>query len=344
MAFRLEHAESVDDGMRRIARERLDDAIARLEGLGGGSPDEIETSVHEVRKHTKELRGLIRLIRPDLGDEYPRANRALRKAAEQLSSIRDAQALLGTFEDLTAADAGAGGQAPELESIRGAQAAKAAKAAKSVDDDDRRVARARKRLTEVRRRAARWDIPGGFEALGPGLERTYRRGRKGLRRARRQPTDDRMHEWRKRVKYLWYQVRLLEATAPSVLAPLVDRLDDLGDALGDDHDLAVLVHGLETEDEHFGGRKQVSAAIELARRRQDDLRDRAFGLGSRLYAENPEAFVERMRTYWMIDRELGEERPTGSIADLSDLHPDRDDAAACTTEREREFLFTNWPG
>ena len=38
MAFRLEHGESVDAGVRRVAIERLDDAIARLDGLGAAAP------------------------------------------------------------------------------------------------------------------------------------------------------------------------------------------------------------------------------------------------------------------------------------------------------------------
>ena len=64
------------------------------------------------------------------------------------------------------------------------------------------------------------------DTLAGGLEATYRRGQRGMRRARRDTDEARMHEWRKGVKYLWYQMRLLEPTAPSMLSPMVDRLDD----------------------------------------------------------------------------------------------------------------------
>jgi CYTH domain-containing protein/CHAD domain-containing protein len=343
MAFRLEHAESVGVGVRRVALERLDDAIARLVGLPTAGPTQVESSVHEIRKHCKELRGLMRLVRPALGSEYRRSNRAVRDAADELSSIRDAQALLATFADLREAEGGDGRHGAELDSVERAQADKAAAAGRAIGSDDPRVERAHRALTEVRDRAAQWEMPDGFDALAGGLEATYQRGRRGLRRATRDITDERMHEWRKRVKYLWYQMRLLEPTAPSVLSPLVDRLDDLADALGDDHDLAVLVHSLETEEELFGGHEQVEPAVDLARRRQTDLRRRAFSLGARLYAEAPEAFVARIGSYWKIDRRDGEERRTGSIADLSGLDEDRGDDGASTVERERKFLVAERP-
>jgi CYTH domain-containing protein/CHAD domain-containing protein len=343
MAFRLEHSESVGVGVRRVATERLDDAIALLEGLPTAGPTQVESSVHQIRKHCKELRGLMRLVRPALGDEYARSNRAVRDAAEQLSSIRDAQALLATFADLREAEGGDDRHRAELDSIERAQADKAAAAGRAIGVDDPRVQRAHRRLTKVRRRTARWEMPDGFDALAGGLEVTYRRGRRGLRRAVRDTTDDRMHEWRKRVKYLWYQMRLLEPTAPSVLSPLVDRLDDLADALGDDHDLAVLIHSLDTEGERFGGRDRVGPAVDLARRRQADLRRRAFSLGARLYAEAPDAFVARIGAYWKIDRRHGEELRTGSIADLSGLDEDRGDDWASTVERERKFLVAERP-
>jgi len=341
MAFRLEHSESLDVGVRRVATERLDDAITHLEGMATAGPAQIEKSVHEVRKRCKELRGLLRLVRPGLGADYTWSNRAVRDAAEQLSSLRDAQALLATLGDLREAESGDGRQGPELDSIERAQADKAA--AQAIGSEDPRVRRAHAELSEVREGVAGWDLPDGFDIVAGGLEATYRRGRRGLRRARRKTTDERMHEWRKAVKYLWYQMRLLEPTAPSVLSPLVDRLDDLSDALGDDHDLAVLVDSLETEGERFGQGDQIEPAVDLARRRQLDLRHRAFSLGARLYAEGPDAFAARVGAYWKIDRKRGEERRAGSIADLSGLDEDRGPDGSSTVERERTFLVVEMP-
>jgi len=48
---------------------------------------------------------------------------------------------------------------------------------------------------------------GGWSAVAPGVECSYRSGRKALVTIRRDPADESFHEWRKRVKDLWYQVR-----------------------------------------------------------------------------------------------------------------------------------------
>lgn len=343
MAFRFKHAESVESGVRRVAAERLDEAIERLEGLPDDGPEQIESSVHEIRKRCKELRGLLRLVRPALGADYERCNRALRDAAKELSSIRDVQAVAATFVDLRAAEGEDGHHGPELDAIEQVQAGKAEAAAHMIAIDDPLIGRAHRRLTKVRRRAARWEMPDRFDTLAGGLEATYRRGGRGMRRARRDTDEARMHEWRKGVKYLWYQMRLLEPTAPSVLSPLVGRLDDLADALGDDHDLAVLVAGLEADHDQYGGRGEIQPAIDLARRQQAELRRRSFSLGARLYAETPESFVARIGAYWKVDRRRGREQRTGSIADLIEHDEGRGDEDRARVERERKFLVAEHP-
>ena len=191
-------------------------------------------------------------------------------------------------------------------------------------------------------------VPDGFSALGAGLARTYRRGRRALTRAQAKPTDDRMHEWRKSVKHLWYQTRLIELAAPSVLARSASSLDDLAEALGDDHDLAVLIERLTAEPDRFGGSAQAHHALQLARTQQADLRRRAFRLGATIYAERPREFRSRMRAYWIAAVEQGPELATGGIAELAEederaaLAARAHDPTKCV-ERERKFLVADIP-
>ncbi len=340
MGFRLEHGEAVGKGLRRAALERLDDAVERLDAFAAMGPEETEEAIHAVRKRAKEVRGLLRMVRPGLGREYRRVNDALRDAAAELASLRDAQALATTFADLRRAEGDGGTRRDDLDRLQVVLEQRADAAAEAaVGADDPRIQRSRAGFVAARRRVKRWDLPKGFAAVAEGLETTYRRGRRGLRAAQEKPTDEHLHEWRKAVKHLWYQVRLLEPVAPSVLGPLVDRLDDLSDALGDDHDLAVLAGLLEEDAGTFGGDDAARAGIELARHHQADLRRRAFGLGGRVYAEKPTAFVERMALYWKVDRDLGKEPKAGTIADLAELG----DGPIRTVERERKFLVAELP-
>ena len=314
MAYRIEPSASTRDEVQRVAAERLGAAIVLLDGLRGSSPAQIEEAVHDVRKRCKETRGLARLVRPALGDDFRRLNHTVRDAANELSSMRDAHALLSTFDDLCETTGRGGDQ--RLDRVRASQAASAAAATRAISAGDPRIKKARRLLNEARGQVDGWELGDGFAPLAEGLAHTYRRGRGGMKRARRNPTDDRMHEWRKAVKNLWYQVRLLRDAAPSLLRPLDHRLNDLAEALGDDHDLAVLIERLEAEPGQFGGRKATTEAIVLARAAQDDLRVRAFRLGATVYAEAAKAFVTRIETYWTNTIELGPEPKTGSVPEL----------------------------
>ncbi len=346
MAYRIDPRNDLGSEIRRVATERLDLALAELDGITEADPLAVEASVHSVRKNCKALRGLARLVRPALGKEFGRFNTTVRRAANELSSIRDAHAVLGTFDDLDQV-----GADHDLCDVRSGQATMAEQATLSIQAGDPRIVTARKLLAKARRRVDRWDVPDGFDAMEKGLARTYARGRRARRAALVETSDVAIHEWRKAEKNLWYQMRLLAPTAPSMIGPLIDRLDDLAEALGDDHDLAVLVERLEFDPDGFGGEKVTSEAIELARDQQRDLRDRAFRLGATVYAESPKAFVRRLRRYWDNARSLGPERRTGGIAELAAdrdesaleaavAHPDR---PGDSLERERKFLVAELP-
>ena len=147
-----------------------------------------------------------------------------------------------------------------------------------------------------------------------------------------------MHEWRKSVKNLWYQTRLLEPAAPSTLAPMIGSLDHLGEALGDDHDLAVLVERLAADPHRYGGALHALKAIEIARAEQAVLREPAFRLGATIYAEKPKAFVARIESYWTATVREGPELATGGITELASAEKKRAKArrkqeAACRRAR-----------
>lgn len=316
MRFAIEPSAQVQPQVRRVARSRIDRALTELDGLETKSPTEIEDGVHDVRKRCKEVRALARLVRESLGADGSNFNDMVRDAANELSSIRDAHAVQATLQDLLDAWDHDYDNDADVATVRLALADAAAEATMTLGDNDPRIGKASELLVAARRRVRRWEIDEGSAWLGAGISSSYKRGRRGLRQARRRPDDDRMHEWRKSVKTLWYQVRLIEGAAPSVLTPLVSQLDHLADALGDDHDLSVLVARLEADPGSFGGKKPVKKVARIARDQQRDLRRRAFRLGESVYAETTRAFVARLDCYWQTTLDQGPELATGKIADL----------------------------
>jgi CYTH domain-containing protein/CHAD domain-containing protein len=319
MAYVLSPTVSSQRKVRRVVLERVDDALARLAGLPSADGLAVEEAVHEVRKRCKEVRGLARLVRPALGPRFTPFDRLVAGAAAELSSIRDAQALLGTLDRLLAASTDPADRTFDPIRAHQAQAAAAASFGVAGGDGggDPRVESAAALLRAARADASTWKIPKGFSPLGDGLARTYRRGARSLADLRLHPTDERTHQWRKAVKQLWYQLRLLERASPTLLGPLVVCLDELADALGDDHDLALLVDRLLAEPQAYGGPVVVGQACELARTEQQALRSGALRVGATVYAESPSAFVERIGRYWKLTVYDGPETRIGGIETMA---------------------------
>ena len=86
MAFRIRNGDHLAKEVRRIARKQVEGALAVLREGDHADPE----TVHELRKHCKKLRALLRLVRPALGDVYAVENAHFRDMAQWLSPLRDA--------------------------------------------------------------------------------------------------------------------------------------------------------------------------------------------------------------------------------------------------------------
>jgi CHAD domain-containing protein len=285
-----------DAGLERIAREQLDRALA---GLEEPKLDRHE-AIHEARKCGKRLRALLRLARAGIGnDVYRRENVAIRDAARDLSGLRDAEALIETYERLHARFA----DEVDWRKLVGVRRALVARRKQLAEDGTlpRRIDAFGEQLRAVRKRLPSWPLADlGFDDLAPGLKRSYRRGREAMHAIDEAPSDERFHEWRKRAKEHRYHLELLRDLWPAQVKARRAQVRTLGDLLGEEHDLSVLRATLSTESERFGACAGLLRA--LAARQQAELRAKIWPLGLRLFAERPKALVQRYRQYWQAWR------------------------------------------
>jgi CHAD domain-containing protein len=296
MPFRLTTEETVEKGIRRILSEELEYAICNLrkedESLGG-------EGIHEARKSIKKLRAITRLLMPGLGAAGVRDNRALRDTGRSLSGLRDAAALIETVEGLSEqyfSD-------PAIEQLAVVRSALRRRLEDTVRSEDCRtvVGGAVASLKALKKRMGKWQIAGGsFAAIAPGLENTYRRGRKSFRRAKENPVPENLHALRKRVKEHWYHVRLLEGAFSKIsLAPSREKeLGRIQEWLGDDHNLNVLSDALKSEPAAFGGKKIVPAVLGLIGRAQKVLQEQSLAAAVQIYEAKPGKHVLDASEAW----------------------------------------------
>jgi CHAD domain-containing protein len=249
--------------------------------------------VHEARKAIKRMRALARLLRRELGEqEFGRVDDSLRGAGRRLAGARDAEVRLATLEGLlerhpeALARDGIGRLRARLERER-AQTEEPADKAEVLED-----------VAAMRRQLAQWNlVDRDFEDLAPGLRRIYREGRRRHARVKDEPKTcaQDLHDWRKRVKSLYYALDMLGGKRAKRARKATMRANRLGDLLGQEHDLWMLGAYVEEHPDALGGDPGAADAllgrIERGRRR---LRKRALGLGARLYRRGPGEFTRRI--------------------------------------------------
>ena len=297
MDYRLKQGESVPEGTRRMAAEQLDRALEYL----GCQDGERDKHVHEARKATKRLRALVRLVRRDLGDEvYALENQCYRAAGQRLSGLRDATVLVETLDRLVES---LGEDVPKsrFARVRVWLVERRDRAYGQVDSSNRAVQEAIVALAQARERLEHWNLQRpGWGGIRVGLQRIYARGRRDFAGAYALPSDEAFHDWRKQVKYLWYHTQILENIWPSVMRAQAAELDQLGELLGWDHDLAVLRTTVLTEFPRAG----TTATLRALERRIDEVRSQMQGrarlLAERIYLERSREFTRRLGGYWRV--------------------------------------------
>jgi len=294
MTFRLLADESVEEGVRRIAREQTRKA---LEELGDPELDPHDV-VHQVRKRCKKVRGLLRLVRPEFETDYDGENTWYRDTSRGLSFVRDAQSVIECFDALMEHNGDhvdRGAFAP----IREFLVERRALLAEDEEVLGERMEEARGRFEAAHERAMAWKLgESGFDAMADGIAKTYGRGRAAMAAAFDAPDTEAFHGWRKRVKYHGYHMRLVRGMWDGPLQARRNECDALSDALGDDHDLSVFREIVLERPEDVGDEATIQALLGLVATRQVELRTRALAIGERLFAEKPKHLVRRLERYW----------------------------------------------
>lgn len=301
--------ETLAEALQRSSLEQFDIAITPL-----SDPNfDRDKAVHTARKAMKRIRALLRFVRDYIGrDIYRAENVLIRDASRSLSGARTAAVMMRALDHLSAHfqpsvdPALFSGLAESLRITHG-------EISHAVTDNSLLINEVLVALEAGRARFASWPIseattsrsslitrtvvPDKFSSLEPGIRRVYGRGQDRMALALDRPSEEAFHEWRKRVKYLRYQMEALRAVWPSVVGGLESSLNDLAETLGEEHDLAELAgYAITNRNSCTEAERRMLVAIASQRRRE--LQIEAATIGHRVYAEPPKVFTRRLGAYW----------------------------------------------
>lgn len=283
--FSIVSGERPGAGLVRLVREQIDLATEQLTGERGDDPEE---AVHEARKSFKRVRAALKLVRDELQPEvYGSEIARFRDAGRRLSSARDSQVMLLTLDDIcerftTEVPASRFAALRETlaaeQRLAGAESPESGAAREAVLED----------LRVARRGLPGWRLEhDSVNALAGGLERMYRGGLRAMRDATANPSDERLHEVRKRTKDLWYAAEILSNAEPKNMTKLIERAHHLSELIGDDHDLALLAARVSASGDLFADETERARLQTLIARRRSVLQRRARRVGERVYGPRP---------------------------------------------------------
>jgi CHAD domain-containing protein len=288
MGFRLKLREPLPDGLKRVFREQMESVLK----LCRHPAKQRGVTVHEVRKHLKKLRAAMRLAIPEVGkNRHAREDCCVRKIGRLVSDLRDAQVRLQTLIQLRdeTAKKPENSPFPHIEELLSLERESFSAAFAGWQKQ------AIPQLERVETRLLKWPLEDlTWQQVCGVVAKIYKRGQRGLAKTIDDPEPENFHAWRKRVKDLWYQLRILQQVNRVVLTEMARDAEVLGELLGREHDLNFLWARLEKESSDEALRDELAQVEKLIRKRGKRLRTNALELGRRFYAEPAKAFAKRI--------------------------------------------------
>src|SRR5437016_13226392 len=291
MGYCLKLRERLSDGLTRIFQEEIDSAP----GLGRHPAKQRGVTVHEVRKHLKKLRAALRLTVGEVGKhQHAHEDRCVREIGRLVSDLRDAQVRLQTLIQLRDETAEGSGENhfPRIEELLSLERESFSAAFAGWQKQ------AIPKLERVGERLSKWPLAGiTWKQVCGTVGKTYKRGQRGLAKTIKKPVLENFHAWRKRVKDLWYQLRILQPLNRVVLEKIAADAEALGEMLGREHDFEFLLERLEKESGDDALHGELMQLHKVIRKRGKRLRRNALELGRRFYAEPSKAFAKRISIF-----------------------------------------------
>jgi CHAD domain-containing protein len=277
MNYELRSDQSLGKNLRRIFRKQILGALV----VAKGETNPGDTPVHEMRKHLKKARAILQLVRKDIGrDAFRCQDHRLRDVGRLVTETRDAEVRLQTMRLLEEATHHHYRSYQKIEQLLARELENVLAA---FDGWERKAIP----LLECALDASRqWPKSGyRWQQLRRAVRRTYKCGRGALAAVRTNPSTANIHELRKQVKMLGYQVRILRPLNHVVVGETIRELTELGHLLGRVHDLTFLAHRLRGEltETHWG--KQDDDLLAVIENSEAELQRDGIEIAQRFFAE-----------------------------------------------------------
>ena len=263
--------------------------------------ENVEDSVHNIRKAIKKIRAVLRLVRDEIGfGSYLRENNFYRDIGKQLSEFRDSDVYLSVVLDLEQRFIMELNYSCLTDLISQIRHDKAACLNQLIKPEGfsaeltQKMAIARTNLEKVK---ITYD---SYHFVMNGLKRSYKKGRKALQICVNDSGPDKAHQLRKALKNIWYQMRIIRPVYPTFCKAYARSLRSITRILGKINDYA-----------EFKAYLNISSARGLNRTNRNIINEMLDNLHHEkmliilpkvqlALVEKPSEFIKRIYGYWDV--------------------------------------------
>ncbi len=296
--FSITNNEEVSDAAHRVLAEQYDLIINAC-----NNNDDVHKSIHDIRKSYKRIRAVLRLVKPDIQrGTYNKENKLIRDLSRKFSTARNLHVFSEEFDDIITAGIL---KLPETDiyQIHNFFKVKKEEALKVLLDLDMFTV-IRKKTEDAKNRIAKID----FKSLGPhtiykGVSNVFAWGQKQMIYTQQFPTDDNLHEMRKRVNALMYLVRLIKEVSPDFFNGYYGGLKSASLALGEDHNMAEMVNYIDTINNQLLPPVEKQKIHEYIISQRQQIQVDVWPSIAKLYTGQADEFSKRIKSYWLLGRQ-----------------------------------------
>lgn len=287
MRYRLSSDGSLNKHLCRLLQSINDDiALALLRAVR-----DPETGIHEARKGCKEIRGILRLLRPQLGErEFSYWQDFYRSLSGKLSGHRDHLVREQTWQNLVS-------ETPRLQRKAFVSVARflSLSPEPAIPDNKSRDTFLALALDVVEKSDmfGGQDLAKSLAELLPNLKTIYQKTRDAEKIANGSDDIESFHRFRKRSKDLFYCLRVLKPVFGKSIKPIVANLQKLTEVQGLANDQAVLLEfltehrdALDIDDSHW------ELVESLITKRLFGFQKQSHKMAKKLLSESPGAFIK----------------------------------------------------
>ncbi|ACP26679.1 hypothetical protein NGR_c29360 [Sinorhizobium fredii NGR234] len=298
MTYAFNPGRPFTEDFRAVGAEQIECAVKVLDEQPAG----VHEAIHDARKSFKRLRSLYRLVASDAPLFQKQENDRIRGMARNLSTVRDAAALVENATYLRE-HAASEEQQVALDKICSILAERRDRIAEGETDLDGKIESTIVNCDQALAALGHVSFDDGRRSSASRLEKGWRRTLKRAARAKAACDTGTeaglFHELRKRAQDYRMHLALLREAWPSAMQAKRAETKELVDVLGHLNDLATMTSLINEEPDLAGDSQNQAHLLSAIIARQEQLRMAALQRAGNVFLDDPKCESRTVKLLWL---------------------------------------------